>query len=283
MSKTVMLSKTITPDIYSKYIDNRHVVVSRKLDGVAARILGGKVISRQGNELTAVRHLADKIPEGVVGELYCPGMAFEDIAGDVKSKDGRDTSHIQLYAYDHAGINAPVKDKFDIMEKLMGLKVVPWTIQQFIGNFSAFEIQCSRLCDYIEEKQSDTNICEGLMIRPDEVVEYVPGKRSYNMLRYVHRGNAVVQIIGVIEALTNDHMRTGMLGGVAVIHHETGVVTHVGVSNMPHDVRRRLLEKWRTPERYANEYATIEFKRSTTYEGYREGQIVDMLGWSASK
>lgn len=238
--------RKILPMLAKVYADEKKKVtwesayVQPKLDGMRALWVDGKLMSRQGNEITTVPHINQAL-QGVTvipdGELYAHGLNFQENMRLLK-KQRPESVQISYHVYDVV-MDAPFGTRYeaamDAIYDVEGIILV-----------STFQVSS-------EEKMYERHRTflwrgyEGTILRWGNEPYKING-RSSNLLKVKDFQDEAFTILEVIP------METYRDQGMIVC--ETNGKTFTATPKMSHEERRQLLNN---PEAYIGKTAEVRF------------------------
>lgn len=186
-----------------------------KKDGVRARFIGGKLISRQGHLFIGFDHIEKKLKNfnhELDGELCVPGMAFDEASGLIRSHDP--TPEAVYWIFDVPSINISKQHRYGwLLQNLMQ--------SNYIRLISHFNIKSESYLMKFYKWSLDKGE-EGIVTY--DLNSLYEDKRSYDWMRLVPIESADCPVIGFYEGKGK---HAGSLGGIIIDYkgHEVRVGT----------------------------------------------------------
>lgn len=224
---------------------NLPVFVQPKLDGM--RCLASKgmgLISRQGNEITTVKHIrmdVDKYPFGNTfdGELYAHGKSFQENMRLVKKYRPGETEAIRYRVYDMVFPNVPFERRYEFLKEA----VKGMTYMELVPTFRVTSFE--QVLEY--HKQFLADGYEGTIIRHGNS-GYAINKRDTQLLKYKDFLDIQCEVIDVEPSEKNPKQ------GVVICKNDKG--TFGCGMKFSHAEREEILQN---KDQYIGQMAEIRF------------------------
>lgn len=224
---------------------NLPVFVQPKLDGM--RCLASKgmgLISRQGNEITTVKHIrmdVDKYPFGNTfdGELYAHGKSFQENMRLVKKYRPGESEAIRYRVYDMVFPNIPFERRYEFLKEA----VKGMTYMELVPTFRVTSFE--QVLEY--HKQFLADGYEGTIIRHGNS-GYAINKRDTQLLKYKDFLDIQCEVIDVEPSEKNPKQ------GVVICKNDKG--TFGCGMKFSHAEREEILQN---KDQYIGQMAEIRF------------------------
>lgn len=224
---------------------NLPVFVQPKLDGM--RCLASKgmgLISRQGNEITTVKHIrmdVDKYPFGNTfdGELYAHGKSFQENMRLVKKYRPGESEAIRYRVYDMVFPNVPFERRYEFLKEA----VKGMTYMELVPTFRVTSFE--QVLEY--HKQFLADGYEGTIIRHGNS-GYAINKRDTQLLKYKDFLDIQCEVIDVEPSEKNPKQ------GVVICKNDKG--TFGCGMKFSHAEREEILQN---KDQYIGQMAEIRF------------------------
>ena len=223
------------------------VITQPKLDGERCRALEEfpgtvNLISSELNDFMGIPHInqaleeiKQKYPElpELDGELYQHGLDFSGIHSIVsRSLDNLHPKYdlMQYHIFDLISDDPQIKRTIDLTN----------IAHDYIPAFSPIQIVPHKIAynfeDIMEQYHQYLNDgFEGIIVRHIEAPYY--RKRSRFILKFKPKKQDIYKIVGVVEAISKDGYRKGMVGSLVCIGND-GTKFNVGAGELTHQQRR---------------------------------------------
>lgn len=248
--------------------------VSRKFDGVPGCYTKASLLSRQGKPLPGVQWIHDMIspliPEGweIWGEHWEPHKPFKYISGKVRKNEPYRECYLVLH---NLNVNEQLTFKeryFDLLYKWYDSQynklspIIMLADQLYVED----EIDMHKAFEYFRTKtKTYKDLFEGCMYHSAGGY-YQSGKRSWNSLKLVKKPTVDLQVIGVLEAISETGERKGMVGSLRCID-ANDIAYIVSAGKATHEERKKW---WVNQEMIIGKIVTVQHKGDGFYEGLRE-------------
>lgn len=275
------------PMLAQSYKDKGHLIkypafIQPKLDGfrcVAVKHENEVILYlRSGETMNNVPHINRALntimADGDVldGELYKHGIHFDQLSGDLRAEDGRNTQYIEYHIYDHPIVmNDRDYKQHERVTQLMqyrdnGLLIAPLA---YVDTYLVEdEAHMYRGLDHFTKLGY-----EGVMVRNMDGV-YAFGKRPRDLQKVKPLFDAEFEIVDIEEG-KGDHQ--GMAGRFKVKGTMNGKkVTFFTNAFGTHDNRRKMLAEWPKDK---GAMVTIEYYELTKSNKPRYGGSVKGIRW----
>lgn len=276
--ETIMLSKQYNP----KKLEFP-VMVSEKLDGVAADFYGFETLSgtrcavrsRQDKPIPSVEHIRSFLT-GVLGggyhivcELYNPTMSFKDISGSVRRQD-EIAFDIKAYIYDFyvEGVEElTYASRMNMAHEHLDRWINEDSPVQFIPQ-DWVKTQAD-LDQYIVDFSIAKPEAEGLVIRnaygKDSGYKF---GRSWGMQKLKPKGDVDLEVVSFEEAISAEGNPLGMVGRLNVRYKDN--IIGAGAGALTHPERTHI---WQNQDQYIGKIAEIHYMIDPAYEALREARF----------
>lgn len=194
--------------VYEAGIDVSEYWVSEKLDGVRGRWTGTKLLTREGNPVSAPAWFTDGWPdEPMDGELWIARGRFDEVSGIVRTREPDDGQwrRVRFMVFDLPAHGGSFDERVPHMRALLKDANVPWL--QPIEQFRV------RDADELDAKLESIVAAggEGLMLHHRNA-RYRAG-RSEHLLKYKPYDDAEARVVGHTPG---EGKYAGMLGALIV-------------------------------------------------------------------
>jgi DNA ligase-1 len=250
------------------------VQVTEKLDGFAADFhFGvGQVVgrSRQDKPYQSVDHIC-KFLYGrlqhrgwhLIGELTVAGVPdFKEAGGIIRRQETDERIRLNVYDwYTPRSLNLTYSERMKDLALFPELIGGPVAVIPGKTCWNAEEVEAAIAA--IFERNPNA---EGAMIRGWGDVGYLPGKRSWNMMRYKPKPTMDLPVHSFEEAVSGDGAPLGMVGRINVNYNGPHYIG-VGPGKFTHEERK---EMWRNRKKYVGKILEVQYMRDPGYAALRQ-------------
>ncbi|MEG3766932.1 DNA ligase [Alteromonas sp. 14N.309.X.WAT.G.H12] len=205
-------------ETYRPGIDIGDYLISEKLDGIRGRWTGDRLISRNGNPISAPKWFTQNWPSYPMdGELWTKRNDFEQIASIVMSTKGDERWHtVTFMIFDLPIKNKPFIQRYHLMQELVARAQSP-----YLRVIPQYPLQ-SNLA--LQERLTEVTAAggEGLMLHLKQ--GYYQNGRSKHLLKLKQFNDDEAQVLAIVEGKGK---YAGMMGSM-VVQTKAGIKFKIG-------------------------------------------------------
>ena len=242
-------SNVILPMLAKDYKKEKHKVkfpcyAQPKLDGMRALLINGKFLSRQGKDISTVKHLSIESDVILDGELYSHGESFQSNMKLIKKYRGVESEAIKFHVYDIVSDDS-YKIRKDIVESLTqdGVEIVKTVVINNETELKEFH------------SQNLNEGYEGTIVRWGDSPYKVSG-RSSNLLKYKDFIDITLPVKDVVPSDKRPEQGICVFEWQGATGHKLGDNIIGCGMKFSHDARASILEN---KENYIGKTAELRF------------------------